>query len=165
MLRKDVIFLLIGIVGSLTSMIGLIQTHAGLFYVMGSTLLFFTASHFKLLYFLALEIILFAGHGAELLGIGSTLQVAIPVLLCVQLSVFYFLSGRLNNIFLIIGIIGIAALSIGLSYENQWIFFTGSTAIAIFSYYYAYKKPVALIWATMNTIFAITAIIKIIFHY
>ncbi|STX29162.1 Uncharacterised protein [Legionella beliardensis] len=164
MLKKNVVFLIIGITGSLISLIGLTQAHAAFFYVIGSTLLLCTASHFKLLYFIALELILVAGHGAKLLGIGSILQVAIPILLCVQLAVFYLLSGWLNNIYLMIGIAGIATLSIGLSYEDQWIFFIGSTAIAIFAYYYAYKKPVALIWAVMNTIFAITAIVKIIIY-
>ncbi|WP_419418716.1 hypothetical protein ACNVED_09130 [Legionella sp. D16C41] len=164
MLKKDIVFLIIGILGASISIIGLTQARAPLFYVVGSSLLFITASHFKLIFFIALEIILMAGHGAKLLNIGPVLQMAIPILLCVQLLVFYLLSGKLYNIFLIIGIAGIAALSIGLSYEDQWIFFFGSLAIAIFAYSYFYKKPPVLIWAVMNTIFALTALFKIIFY-
>ncbi len=165
MLKKEVVFLCIGILGALISLIGLTQNFAAIFYVIGSTLLLITAIFFKLFYFIALEIIMAAGHGAQLLGIGSIVQAAIPILLCIQLLVFYFLSGRLSNILLFMGIMGIAALSIGLSYEDQRIFFLGSTAIAIFAYSYSYKKPPALIWAIMNTIFALTALIRIIFFH
>lgn len=112
---------------------------------------------------MALEVIIMAGHGATLLGIGSALQWALPVLLCAQLLFFYFMSGQLNNIFLILGIMGIAILSIGFSYENQWIFFLGSSLIALYAFYMAYKeKSINLLWAILNTLFALIAILKLI---
>ncbi len=105
-----------------------------------------------------------AGHGAILLGIGTTLQLALPVLLCIQLLAFYFMSGQLNNIFLLIGITGIAVLSVGFSYENQWIFFIGSFSIAIYAFYTAYKgKTITLLWAILNSLFALIAICKLFF--
>ncbi|KTD17145.1 hypothetical protein [Legionella jordanis] len=162
--RQDELFLTVGIIGCFILLLGVTHTPAQKYYVVGSSLLLLTSIHFKLIYFIALEIILMAGHGAILLGIGSTLQLALPVLLCIQLLSFYFLSGQLNNIFLLIGIAGIAVLSIGFAYENQWIFFIGSMSIAIYAFYTTYKgRPITLLWAILNTLFALIAILKLAF--
>ncbi|WED44408.1 hypothetical protein [Legionella cardiaca] len=162
--RQDQLFLLIGIIGSCILLLGLTNTPAQKYYVIGSALLLLTSIHFKLIYFIALEMILMAGHGAILLGIGTTLQLALPILLCIQLLSFYFMSGQLNNIFLLIGIAGIAVLSVGFSYENQWVFFIGSFSIAIYAFYTAYKgKTITLLWAVLNSLFALIAILKLIF--
>ena len=161
---KDKLFLLCGVLGSYILLFGLGQTPAQLYYVVGSALLLLTAIHYKLIYFIALEMILIAGHGATLLQIGSMLQLALPILLTVQLLTFYFLSGRLNNLFLIIGITGIAVLSTGFTYENQWIFFLGSSAIAIYAFYCFYRgKTIALLWALLNSLFALISIFKLIY--
>lgn len=161
--RQDELFLIVGIIGSFILLLGLNNTPAQKYFVVGSTLLLLTSLHFKLIYFIALEMILMAGHGAILLGIGTTLQIALPILLCIQLLSFYFMSGQLNDIFLLIGIAGIATLSVGFSYENQWIFFIGSFSIAIYAFYTAYKgKKVTLIWAILNSLFALIAISKLI---
>lgn len=161
--KKDELFLLIGIIGCLILLFGLMQTPAQKYYVIGSALLLLTSIHFKLIYFIALELILIAGHGAILLGIGTTLQLALPVLLCIQLLSFYFMSGQLNNFFLLIGIAGIAILSIGFAYQNQWVFFLGSFSVAIYAFYTAYKgKTVTLLWAILNTLFALIAILRLI---
>ncbi|WP_242604557.1 hypothetical protein [Legionella fairfieldensis] len=160
------LFILSGIVGSFILLFGLTQNPAQIYYVIGSSLLLFTALYFQLIYFIALEIILISGHGAILLGIGPVLQLALPVLLTIQLLLFYFLSGQLNNLFLLIGIGGIAFLSIGFSYENQWIFFFGSISIAIYAAYCVYKKQlIVLLWAILNTLFAIMAILKLNFPF
>ncbi|CDZ78249.1 hypothetical protein BN59_02559 [Legionella massiliensis] len=156
---KDGLFLLSGIIGSCILFLGLSKAPAQLYYVIGSTLLLFAALHFRLIYFIALELILIAGHGASLLHIGKTLQIAMPIMLTVQLLAFYFLSGQLNNIFLLIGIAGIALHSVGFVYENQWIFFFGSLFIAIYAFYAVFRgKTVALLWAVLNTLFTLTAI-------
>ncbi|KTC86686.1 hypothetical protein [Legionella brunensis] len=162
--RQNELFLVVGIIGSFILLLGLTNTPAQKYYVIGSALLLLTSIHFRLIYFIALEIILLAGHGAILLGIGTTLQLALPILLCIQLLSFYFMSGQLNNIFLLIGITGIAVLSVGFSYENQWIFFIGSFSIAIYAFYTAYKgKAITLLWAILNSLFALIAILKLIF--
>lgn len=161
---KDILFLLAGIVGSIILFIGLATAPSQLYYVVGSTLLLFTSLHFRLIYFIALELILVAGHSATLLHIGTALQIALPILLTVQLLAFYFLSGQLNNIFLLIGIAGIALHSVGFVYENQWIFFFGSLSIAIYAFYVAFKdKKIALLWAILNTLFALFTIHKLTF--
>lgn len=161
---KDGLFLLGGIIGSAILFLGLTQAPAQLYYVIGSTLLLFAAIHFRLVYFIALELILIAGHGAGLLHIGKTLQIAMPIMLTIQLLAFYFLSGQLNNIFLLIGIAGIALHSVGLVYENQWIFLFGSIAITTYAFYTVSNgKKVAWLWAILNTLFALTAVYKLIF--
>ncbi|KTD13892.1 hypothetical protein [Legionella hackeliae] len=162
--RQDQLFLLVGIIGSFILLFGLAGAPAEKYYVIGSALLLLTSIHFKLIYFIALEMILLAGHGAILLGIGTTLQLALPILLCIQLLSFYFMSGQLNNIFLIVGITGIAVLSVGFSYENQWVFFIGSFSIAVYAFYTTYKgKTVTLLWAILNSLFAVIAIFKLFF--
>lgn len=163
--NKDVLFFLIGVIGASITLSGLSQTPAQKYYVLGSALLLITSIYFKLIYFIALEIILLAGHGAILLGIGSRLQIALPILLCLQLLTFYFMSGQLSNIFLIIGILGIAFLSVGFSYADQWIFFLGSFSIAVYSFYVAYKgAPVTILWGVLNSLCALIAIFKLFFR-
>lgn len=161
---KDKLFLLSGVLGACILLLGLTKTPAQIYYVIGSVLLLLTALHYKLIFFIALEMIIIAGHGAFLLRIDSTLQLALPVLLTIQLLVFYLLSGQLNNIFLLIGISGIAILSAGFAYENQWVFFLGSISVAIYAFYCAYQgKSITLLWAILNTLFALLAILKLIY--
>ncbi|MBA2656872.1 MAG: hypothetical protein H0U70_07780 [Tatlockia sp.] len=161
---KDNLFLLNGFVGSCILFMGLVQNPAQLYYVIGSSLLLITALHFKLIYFIALELIIIAGHGASFLHIGTTMQVAMPSLLTLQLLAFYFLSGQLNNIYLLVGIAGIALHSAGFAYANQWIFFFGSLLIAIYAFYAYFKgKKVALLWAILNSLFTLTAAYKLIY--
>lgn len=159
---KNYFYLFIGIIGSLICLCGLYEEPAQIYYVIGSSLLLITSIYFQLFYFIALEIILIAGHGTILLGIGTVLQLALPLLLSVQLMVFYFLSDRLNNIYLIIGVVGIAVISAGFAYNNQWVFFSGSLGIAIYAFYSVRRNRVCLVWAILNTLFAIIALARII---
>jgi hypothetical protein len=158
----DYLFLALGILGSIITLYGLTKYPAQAYFVAGSSLLLMTAIHFNLVFFIALELILIAGHGTILLNIGSIIQVALPLLLCVQLLFFYYISGQLNNIFLLIGIIGIGLHSIAFAYENQWIFLIGSSAIAIYAFSLADKNKYTLLWAALNTIFAFSAVLHLI---
>lgn len=154
----DTLFIFLGIAGSLILLYGKTIDPPQPAYSLGSLLLFFTAIHFKLHYFIALELILTSGHAAIMLNIGTYLQVALPVLLCVQLLLYYVTMGQWKNIFLIIGITGIALLSIGFSYESEWVFFFGGLAIASYAFYCVYQGlRVCYIWAILNTIFSLTA--------
>lgn len=158
------LILIIGFAGACLTLIGLYQApeQAPIYYVIGSSLLLIPAIYYKLIYFIALEIILISGHGAILFGIGPKLQFALPVLLSLQLLSFYYLSGQLTNLFILIGIAGIAFLSIGFAYQNQLIFFCGSSMIAIYAFYAAQKTKPALLWGILNTLFSSFAIIKLI---
>ena len=161
---KDVLCLLTGILGAVIVLFGLTQAVAQPYFIVGAVLLLTTAIYFRLTYFVALELILIAGHGAILLGIGPVSQIILPILLCTQLLAYYMLSGQLNHLFRLIGITGIALLSIGFSFENQWIFFFGSLSVAIFSIYQVKKgRQVAMLWVILNMILATVAAIKIIF--
>lgn len=158
----DTKYIISGIFGSLILLYGNTQDFPQPYYIFGSLLLLITAVHFKLLYFIALELILAAGHSAILLGLGTNAQHALPILLCFQLFIFYLMIGKENSILLLIGIVGIALLSIGFAYNNQWIFFSGSSFIAIYAYYSAYKgRYAAYIWAILNTIFSLIALYKL----
>lgn len=158
----DRLYFFAGIIGSLVTIYGLLHYPFQLYYVIGSFFLLTTAVHFKLTYFIALEMILLGGHGTILLRIGPVLQVALPVLLCLQLLAYYLLSGQLRNLFLLIGIFGIALLSVGFAYSNQWIFFFGGISIAVYAFYLAYQgQRIALLWAILNTFFALFAIINL----
>lgn len=157
------LYILIGILGACTTLYGLTQPSAQIDYVAGASLLLVAAIYFQLTYFVALELILIAGHGAILLGIGSVLQAVLPILLSAQFLAYYLLSGQLGNIFRLIGIIGIALLSIGFAYENQWIFFFGSFGVSIFAFYQTYyKHRAALLWAILNLIYVFIAAYKLI---
>lgn len=154
--KNHTFFLLLGSIGAVFILYGLTQQPAQPYYVLGSSLLLFTAVYFKLIYFIALEMIILSGHGAILLGIGPVIQVILPILLSIQLFVYYWLSGSLKNIYRLLGIIGIALLSIGFSFEHAWVFCLGSLLVAIFATHSAYRgKPAAIIWAVFNFCIAI----------
>lgn len=158
--------ILIGIIGAITTFSGLFTYFPQPYYVAGSLLLLMTAIHFRLYFFVALEIILLSGHSAILLGIGTMLQVALPILLCFQLLFFYFFSGQTKNLTIIIGIIGIALISIGFAIESQWVFLSGSLSIVIYAYYnIENSNKLSLIWLILNLMFAVTALYRIITNY
>ena len=164
--KEDAIYLSLGLIGALIVLYGFMQTHTQptLDYVIGAFFLLTTAIYFKLTYFIALQLILIAGHGAILLGIGSVSQLILPILLCLQLFIYYSLSGQLNNPYLFIGIVGIALLSIAFAYENSWVVISGSLAISIYAFNQVYKKRlVALLWALLNLAFVLGSTYKLIF--
>lgn len=160
---KSVFFLGLGILGGIILIYSLIEVSGQFFYMLGSGLLLLTALYYQLTYFIALEIILMAGHGAILLGVGPVFQVSLPVLLSLQLLIYYLLSGELR-IFRFIGIAGIALLSIGLSFTHLWIFFFGSLFVGIYSGYTVSRgKKIALVWVILNLIFVLIVLSKVYF--
>lgn len=154
--------MLTGIIGALILLAGLLQSSAQLYYIAGSCLLLCTALHYQLIYFIALELILISGHSAIYLGIGPTLQVALPALLSLQLLFYYIVSGQFNNLYLLIGILGIAALSIGFSYNNEWVFMFGSLSVAIYALYSSRTVRVSLIWVVLNSLFTLIMLSRIV---
>ena len=157
------LFLSLGLIGACIIIDGLTKANPHMHYVIGAFCMLATAIYFRLTYFIALEMILIAGHGAVLLGIGSTIQIILPILLTTQLLMYYLLIGELNHFYRLIGIFGIALLSIGFSYPHQWIFFLGSSAIAFYAFFQAYEgETIALLWAVLNVIFVITSLYYLI---
>ncbi len=77
-------YILLGVLGALVILYGHAHNYPQSYYIYGSFALLFTAIYYKLLYFIALELILAAGHLAILLGVGPYTQLALPVLLCFQ---------------------------------------------------------------------------------
>lgn len=158
-------YTILGIIGACISLYGyLFQNHEPqVFYIIGSLALLITAIYYKLAYFIALELILIAGHLAILFGSGPHTQFTLPILLCLQLFIVYSMIGQSNLLFLVIGILGIALLSIGLAVNNQWLFFFGGIFIAMYAYYRGYKgQKASYLWAILNTVFASIAIFHII---
>ncbi|RUR13199.1 hypothetical protein [Legionella sp. km772] len=157
-------YLTLGILGACISLYGYLfqSQEPQVYYVLGSLALLATAIYYKLAYFIALELILIAGHLAILFGSGSHTQFTLPLLLCLQLIIVYSMLGQNNLMFLIIGILGIALLSIGLAYHNHWLFFFGSLSIALYAYYRGYRgQKASYLWAILNTIFALLALYHI----
>ncbi|MBN9231398.1 MAG: hypothetical protein BGO90_04095 [Legionella sp. 40-6] len=155
-------YYLLGIIGSLVVLYGTTQWSPQLYYIFGAFALLSTAVHYRLVFFIALELILIAGHGAIILGSGPYTQIALPILLSVQLFAFYYIWSKENFFFVLLGVSGIALLSVGFSYQQQWIFFFGSLFIACYAYFLAYSgcKP-AYIWAILNTLFVFLTLFKV----
>lgn len=157
-------YILLGIIGAFIILFGHWQVYPQAYYIIGSSALLVTAFHYQLLYFIALELILIAGHTAILLGLGYYILLTLPIFLCLQLLAFYLILGKQYNFFLLIGILGIALLSLGFNYQNQWVFFSGSLGIAIYAYYCGYQGLYpAYLWAILNTLFTVLAFYRILF--
>jgi hypothetical protein len=164
--NQDALYLSSGIIGALVILYDFAQaqTQIDLCYVIGASFMLISAIYFKFTYFVALEMIVIAGHGAVLLDLGTKAQIVLPILLCVQFLAYYLLSGQLNNIFRLVGIIGIALVSIAFSFANQWIFMFGCLCIAFFSFYLVYRgRIVALLWAVLNMTIVIISFFRPIF--
>lgn len=158
-----IVSIIIGIIGAITTFSGLFANFSQPYYISGSFLLFLTASYYKLYFFVALEIILISGHAAILLDIGTILQIALPILLSFQLMFYYLFSGQTSDFSIIIGIFGIALISVGFSINSQWIFLLGSLSLSTFAYFNLKKSnKLSLIWLILNLMFAITALFRII---
>lgn len=162
--QKDAIYIAVGLLGASLTFLGLFlpQPYAQISFVSGSTILLLTAIYFKLIYFIALEMIVICGHGAILFAIGLKLQIALPILLSLQLLFFYYMSGQLTNLFILIGIAGIAFMSVGFAYQVPIIFFLGSATIATYSMYEAQKNPPAWIWCGLNLLFSLVTLYRLI---
>lgn len=157
----EVFFYILAINGALVSLFGTTQQPPQPYFVLGSLMLLLSAMHFRMPYFIALELILLAGHGAIMLGIGAKLQLALPILLCFQLTVYMVLTGQLRDQFTLLATVAIALLSIGFAYNNQWIFLVGSTAIAIYAFVLRKANPPALIWSALNAGFSLVAVLRL----
>jgi len=108
--------------------------------------------------------IIIAGHGAALLGLGHSSQIILPILLCIQLLFYYLLSGKLNDIYLIVGVVGIVFLTMSLSLDNVFYILLGSIGTAVFSISQVFKgKSIALIWAILNIMAIFITIYKLIY--
>ncbi|HAT8152936.1 TPA: hypothetical protein JA359_15715, partial [Legionella pneumophila] len=92
--KYDIISLVLGIIGALLLIYGLSQNIPQVYYISGSLALMITAIHYKLIFFIALELILGAGHTSILLGMGKYIGSALPSLLCLQLLIFYLMFGK-----------------------------------------------------------------------
>lgn len=157
--KYDKFFGAFGVLGACILLVGHLLKSPEYFFIFGSIALLITALHYQLIYFIALECILTACYLSMLLGISFYSQTALPILLCFQLLVFFLMLGKQNFFLLIIGIGGIVLLSLGLSYENQWMYCIGSSAVAFYAFFMAYKgSKAAYIWAGLNTVFAIMAL-------
>lgn len=154
---------LIGLIGGLLLFSGKFNATPQYIWIFASMMLLVCAAHFKLVYFIALELILIAGHLAILLGLGNYLQMSLPILLCFQLIVYYIISDYWRDFFVIPGVIGIAILSIGFAQEESIYFLTGSILIATYAFAEARNKPAALIWAYINTLFTIESLYYLLF--
>ncbi len=139
------------------------KLYSQFYYFFGGIALLGTAIYFRLLFFIALQLILIAGHAAILLGSGPYTQFFLPILMCCQLLTFYLMFGKENSVVLILGVFGIALLSMGFAYNDKWIFFSGSSFIAIYAYYSGHKGLYpSYIWAVLNTIIALLALYRIL---
>lgn len=161
-LQLGLFFYTLAITGALVSLFGTTQHPPQPYFVLGSLMLLMSAMHFRMPYFIALELILLAGHGAILLGIGRKLQLALPILLCFQLTVYMLFSGQLHNKFTLLATIAIALLSIGFAYNNQWVFFVGSSFIALYAFVLRNDSPPALIWSGLNAGFSFVALARLL---
>jgi hypothetical protein len=156
-------FIYIGSIGALIIFYGAAaQRNPQIYYIIGAVAMLATALYYKLLYFVALELILIARHFSVLLGSGPYTQFALPILLCLQLLTFYFMYSKESSLFIILGIFGIALLSIACAYNNQWVFFSGSACIAIYSYYSGYKGIFpSYTWAALNTALVLLSLYRL----
>ena len=156
------LYLTVGIIGVFITLYGITQPSSNLYYLTGTIFMLATAIYFQFTYYVALDIILIAGQGAILLGIGPFSQVILPILLCLQLLIYYLLIGQFKNIFRLIGIAGIALLSIAFANQNQLDLLLGSMGVVVFSFYQVYRgRPIAILWGILYFIFAIISAYEI----
>lgn len=159
--------LFFGIIGAVALLAGNLFLDSDaryLVFLIGSGLLLITAIVYRQLYYIFLELILVSGSATSFLNFNSIVRGAIPMLLSLQVFLYFFMLGRFREKSLLIGCIGIALLSIGFAVANYWIYLFGSALVAIYSFLiYLKGVKVALLWTILNTCFTLASAYSLIF--
>ena len=107
--------------------------------------------------------IFISGHAAILLGIGTISQIALPVLLSFQLLFYYLFSGQTSDFTIIIGVFGIALITVGFLINTALVLLLGSSLISIYAYLNLEKSNnISVIWLILNLMFAFVALVRMI---
>jgi len=132
-------------------------------YFVGALLLLISSILEKQLFFIVLQIIITSGTGIAFAVWIPTFKATIPIILSLLAIVYFTKRGQLQDKTTILGIIAIAVLAAGYAVTKPFVYFLGAVLLMAYSFI-SFKQgiKIALLWAILNAVFAITAILNLL---
>jgi hypothetical protein len=154
----------IGVVGLLCAIIGnlypetMLQKHL---YLAGGVLLFISALREREEYFIALEVVVTICALLAYLPDHGELKMAVPLVLSLFSIAYLYYRGLLRSWLSLVGVTGLVLLGLGYATLNPLIYLAGGIVLTIYSAVSYYRGVgIALLWAILNAVFALTALIS-----
>lgn len=155
----------IGAIGLLCAIIGnlypatMLQKHL---YLAGGLLLFISALLEKEEYFITLEVVVIACTLLAYLPEHAGLKMAVPLVLSLGSIGYLFYRGLLRDGLSWVGVAGLVFLGLGYATLNPLIYFAGGVVLTIYSTASYFRGVgIALLWAILNAVFSVTALISL----
>lgn len=131
-------------------------------YFVGALLLLLSSILEKQLFFIVLQIIIASGAGIALLTIPPSYKAAFPIVLSILAIVYFVKQRQLQDKVMSLGVLGIAVLAAGYAITKPSVYFLGASLLMVYSFLSYHKGvKIALLWAVLNAVFAITAALAI----
>lgn len=155
----------IGVLGMLIASYANLLSHGDtqkLSYLISAVLLLLSSILERQKFFIALQIIIVSGTLIAFAPIGVFLKASVPILLSMFAIIYFIATGQWKDRVTGFGCLGIAILAVGYAVTNPVIYFLGAFILAIYSFI-SYRRgiTIALVWAILNVMFAITAAVGI----
>lgn len=156
----------IGALGLLCAIIGnlypatMLQKHL---YLAGGVLLFISALLEKEEFFITLEVVVIICALLAYLPEHGQLKMAVPLLLSVFSVAYLFYRGLLGSALSLLGVAGLVFLGLGYATLNPLIYLAGGIVLTLYSAISYFRGVrIALLWAILNAVFAVTALFSFI---
>lgn len=157
--------LLIGIIGMLIASSGNLLTEAILrkeCFLIGAILLLISSLLERQLFFILLQIIIVVGTAIAFTSLSPLYKTLVPIVLSIIAIIYFISQGLLKDWLTFIGCLGIAFLAAGYAITEPVIYLLGAVTLMIYSFgSYRRGVTIALLWAILNAVFALTAIIAV----
>jgi len=128
-------------------------------YLLGGLFMLTTALLERQQFFSVLQVIIVAGTAMALTWFHPAIKASVPILLGVVGSAYFLRRGELKDPLAIVGCSGILFIAVGYAISLPVIYFLGGSALAIYAFSLFFRgERIALLWAVLNTLFALTAL-------
>jgi len=156
----------IGAIGLLCAIVGNLYPATMLqkyLYLAGGVLLMISALLEKQEYFIALEVVVIVSALLAFLPELAWLKMGVPLLLSLFSIAYLYSRGLLNSALSLLGVAGLVFLGLGYAILNPVIYLLGGVVLTAYSLGSYFKGVgIALLWAILNAIFSVTALLTLV---
>lgn len=167
-INKSSISLSIGLIGMLIVICGtLISTGLTqkILYLVGAVFMLSSAAMERQTFLVILQVVIVSGTVVAFTHWPYLAKSIIPIAFSIAALFYFYFTGALRDRVTQIGCGGLMAIALGFANSDPIIYFIGGTLLAIYGFG-SYKRgiKIALLWAILNAIFALTSLVAI-YHW
>ncbi|MFN7098538.1 MAG: hypothetical protein ACK4PR_13440 [Gammaproteobacteria bacterium] len=157
--------LLIGLVGMLIVIAGTLVS-AGMtqkvLYLVGAVLMLTSAALERHSFLVILQIVIVSGTVVAFTSWPEFIKAMIPIMFSIIALLYFYFTHALEDWITRIGCAGLIAIALGFADSNPFIYLIGGVLLAIYGVgSYRRGVKIALLWAILNAIFALTSLVAI----